>query len=171
MDIKEINRNIVSIAKTTTNVQDKIQSTLVGCIVHALGKGNGDHTQFTRLVNAMSSGMRRSDCIMWIQLFTPLNWDKEKNAFKKPRKNGRSYMLKESQLKGNEWYSSRDKEIKLPNCDKIFTKTKDEVFVEYMASQDKIIQKIDKENPDSFTGNYNALQERVLKALKALNQV
>ena len=84
MDIKEINRNIVSIAKTTTNVQDKIQSTLVGCIVHALGKGNGDHTQFTRLVNAMSSGMRR---------------------------------------------------------------------------------------PDSFTGNYNALQERVLKALKALNQV
>ena len=164
MDIKEINRNIGSIAKTTTNVQDKIQLTLVGCIVHALGKGNGDHTQFTRLVNAMSSGMRRSDCIMWIQLFTPLNWDKEKNAFKKPRKNGRSYMLNEAQIKGNEWYSSRDKEIKSEDCDKIFTKTKAQVEKEawenYISQGKKRMEKIDPENPK---GDYEALKLRALE--------
>ena len=38
-----------------------------------------------------------------------------------------------------------------------------------MAAQDKQIQKIDKENPDTFTGDYDALRERTLKALAKFN--
>tara|TARA_R110002012_G_scaffold311678_1_gene521362 strand:+ start:1366 stop:1866 length:501 start_codon:yes stop_codon:yes gene_type:complete len=165
MTLKEINRNIGSIKKSSHNVQDKIQATIVGCIEHAMK--HGDHTQFTRLIDAMGNGVRKSDCVTYIQYVTPLNWNNKKQCFNKPRKNGRSYMLDEA--KTILWCEfTKDKKIKPIDCDKIFTKTKDEVYVEYMASQDKIIQKIDKENPESFTGNYNALQERVLKAL---NQV
>ena len=162
MDIKEINRNIGSIAKTTTNVQDKTQLTLVGCIVHALGKGNGDHTQFSRLANALSSGMRRSDCIMWIQLFTPLNWDKDKSEFKKPRKSGRSYMLKEAQLKGNEWYSSRDKEIKPVDCDKVFNLSNEEIIAEYNKRQQKIVDRVS--NPDNNVPYINDLEALLVRS-------
>ena len=101
MTLKEINRNIGSIKKSSHNVQDKIQATIVGCIEHAME--HGDWTQFNRLIDAMGNGVRKSDCVTYIQYVTPLNWNNKKQSFNKPRKGGRSYMLDEA--KTIAWYS------------------------------------------------------------------
>ena len=162
MTLKEINRNIGSIKRSSHNVQDKIQVTVIACIEHAIE--HGDYTQFCRLVDAMGNGVRKSDFIYYVQSFTPLNWNNKKQCFNKPRKGGRSYMLVEANQVT--WYKfTKDKKVKPVDCDKLLTKTKDQVYVEWMATQDKQIQKIDKENPDTFTGDYDALRERTLKAL------
>ena len=162
LTLKEIDTNIRAIKKSTHNVQDKIQVTIIACIEH--GIEHGDYTQFNRLIDAMGNGVRRSDCVTYIQYVTPLNWDNKKQSFNKPRKNSRSYMLDEANK--ITWYDfTKDKKIKPVDCDKLLTKTKDQVYVEWMAAQDKQIQKIDKENPDTFTGDYDALRERTLKAL------
>lgn len=161
MTLKEINRNIGSIKKSSHNVQDKIQATIVGCIEHAME--HGDWTQFNRLIDAMGNGVRKSDCVTYIQYVTPLNWNNKKQSFNKPRKGGRSYMLDEA--KTIAWYEfTKDKKIKPIDCDKIGTKTKDAVYAEYLNKQLKELEKVDPSDSDTFKGNYENAVSRLQNA-------
>tara|TARA_R110000823_G_scaffold270600_3_gene390163 strand:- start:500 stop:988 length:489 start_codon:yes stop_codon:yes gene_type:complete len=158
LTLKEINNNINAIKKSTHNVQDKIQVTIIACIEH--GIEHGDYTQFNRLIDAMGNGVRRSDCVTYIQYVTPLNWDNKKQSFNKPRKNSRSYMLDEANQ--ITWYDfTKDKKIKPIDCDKIFNLTDAQKIAEYDKRNQKILDKIvDPDNNIPYINDLDALIAR-----------
>jgi len=159
MDIKEINRNIGSIKKSTHNMQDKIQVTAIACIEHAIE--HGDYTQFCRLVDAMGNGVRKSDFIYYVQSFTPLNWNNKKQCFNKPRKGGRSYMLAEANQVT--WYEfTKDKKVKPVDCDKVFNLTNEEIIAEYNKRQQKIVDSVI--NPDNNVPYINDLEALIVRS-------
>ena len=159
MTLKEINRNIASIKRSTHNMQDKIQATIIACIEHAIE--HGDWTQFNRLIDAMGIGVRRSDCVTYIQYVTPLNWNNKKQSFNKPRKGGRSYMLAEANQVT--WYEfTKDKKVKPVDCDKVFNLTNEQIIAEYNKKQQKILDSVI--NPDNNVPYINDLEALIVRS-------
>jgi len=74
--VKAIN----SIKTRSTNVVRDINTCIIDCMWHAFH--HGDVTLMTRLVNALSTGTRVNAVITFAQAFTPLKWNKKKEAFK-----------------------------------------------------------------------------------------
>ena len=74
--VKAIN----SIKTRSKNLERDINTCIIDCMWHAFH--HGDVTLMTRLVNALSTGTRVNAVITFVQVFTPLKWNKKKEAFK-----------------------------------------------------------------------------------------
>ena len=70
MDLKTINRRIKHIATSAARINEYIQETAVGIIIHA--KEHGDCSAALRLVQAMPKSFRRGLLIDWFARYSPI---------------------------------------------------------------------------------------------------
>lgn len=94
MNIKELIKNINSIRKRGKNLDNTIQETAIGGIVHAMQHGN--NTPLSMLVLAMPKSSRQKALIKYLVDHTPYNWNSEKEKFTKPKNPKRQFMLEEA---------------------------------------------------------------------------
>ena len=94
MDIKIINRRIAGIATRGKALDKDIHEVGVAALAHAAE--HGDHTAVTRLYHALPASGRKLAYKAWVEAHSPLNWNKEKEAFTLARKTVRTYMIEEA---------------------------------------------------------------------------
>ena len=94
MTIKQINSNIDNIAKAGKVADARIQETTIGMMEHA--EAHGDRTAFDRMLKAFPKSGRKQAWIKYVVDHTPYNHDAKLDAFSKPKKNVRSFMINEA---------------------------------------------------------------------------
>ena len=74
--VKAIN----SIRKRSNTLVRDINECVIDCMLH--GFHHGDVTLMTRLVNSISTGVRKQAIITFVKAFTPLKWNEKTETFK-----------------------------------------------------------------------------------------
>lgn len=83
MTLNEINSRIKSLSRRGKTFDNDIREVAEAALEHASIHGN--HVPLSDLVNAMPKSGRTLALIKWISDHSPLNWNKEKSQFNKPR--------------------------------------------------------------------------------------
>ena len=83
LTLNEINTRIRSLSRRGKAFDNDIREVAEAALEHASIHGN--HVPLTDLVNAMPKSGRTLALIKWISDHSPLNWDKKKSQFSKPR--------------------------------------------------------------------------------------
>jgi hypothetical protein len=104
--LRKINTMIGTIKRS--KLQDQIHKCGLAIMEHAVTYG--DHSAMTRLVEAIPSGIRKSDFNTWVLSFTPLNWDKEGSKYKKSRDKSRIWDV-EGAKNNPFWEYTKDKDV------------------------------------------------------------
>jgi len=158
LTIKEINRAIGSIRKTTKKFNATVQQLTVDIFGHALE--HGDYTAFNRLYDAMSNGTRREAWVVYVVDHSSLNFDKDKSTFKLPKKE--ALKVDFDAMNKITWHAYTTEAVKIVDLDKMLV----DMEVKAMRRYEKAI-----ENGDEIVGNIESFLQRVevQKQLATLN--
>ena len=158
LTIKEINRAIGSIRKTTKKFNATIQQLTLDIFDHALE--HGDYTAFNRLYDAMSDGTRRKGWMVYVVDHSSLNFDSDKSTFKLPKKS--ALKVDFDAMNKITWHSYTTEAVKIVDLDKMLV----DMEVKAMRRYEKAI-----ENGDEIVGNVESFLQRVevQKQLATLN--
>tara|TARA_R110000744_G_C19093855_1_gene532775 strand:+ start:108 stop:617 length:510 start_codon:yes stop_codon:yes gene_type:complete len=107
--IKQLNNAINSVVNASQKSQDKIQDIVINSF--ELANNCGNYSPLNLLITLLPNGTRKSDLAMYIIAHSPLQWDKDRSQFKKPKKSGKQYLIEDAiKLK---WYDfNQDKPVK-----------------------------------------------------------
>jgi len=96
---------------------NKVQKTLIMVIEHA--SKHGDYENVTRLYKALGGGTRKEAFVVYVKAFTPLNFDKDNQKFKKAgKKSKRTWMVTEAK-QVNFWDFTVEAEVKALDIEKL----------------------------------------------------
>tara|TARA_R110002020_G_scaffold117730_1_gene269127 strand:+ start:1173 stop:1652 length:480 start_codon:yes stop_codon:yes gene_type:complete len=158
LTIKEINRTIGNIRKTTKKFNATIQQLTLDIFDHALE--HGDYTAFNRLYDAMSDGTRREGWMVYVVDHSSLNFDKDKSTFKLPKKS--ALRVDYDAMNKITWHAYTTEAVKIVDLDKMLV----DMEVKAMRRYEKAM-----ENGDEIVGNVESFLQRVevQKQLATLN--
>lgn len=148
LTIKEINRTIGNIRKTTKKFNVTVQQLTLDIFTHALD--HGDYTAFNRLYDAMNNGTRRKGWVVYVVDHSSLKFDNDKSTFKLPKK--KALEVDFDAMNQITWHDYTTETVKVVDLDKMLV----DMEIKAMRRYKKAI-----ENDDKIVGNVELFLQRV----------